>query len=378
MSGRSPRQEGGLTVGRVSGVPVTVGWSWLAAAAVMVIAFGPRLAAELGRGAGYAMAAAYGLVLLLSVFVHELAHAVVGNRKGHRSEQIVLTFLGGHTRIAGPRGRQPRNADLLMIALAGPCANIVLAAAAWLGMLALARGPETLLLSPSGTWAAQLLWAVLWANLLLGAFNLLPGVPLDGGQLVESAVWAATGRRRRGTAAAAWAGIVIGCGLVSFAVVLFLRRVDLAVAVGTALTGAFIAYAAYRQLQRVPLLAYLDSWDVFERLRPVAGVIAADAPVPAGLDRLLAVEDGGRMVGYLDPRGASGPLVSDSMLLVGAVLERDAEVADVLEAFRDEDVWAVGVVERGRCVGVLTREDLNIEARDLTERAEHDTDEKDA
>ncbi|MCB4207504.1 site-2 protease family protein [Arthrobacter sp. UM1] len=378
MSGPGPRQEGGLTVGRVSGVPVTVGWSWLAAAAVMVLAFGPRLASELGRGAGYAMAAAYGVVLLLSVFVHELAHAVVGNRKGHRSEQIVLTFLGGHTRIAGPRGRRPRNADLLMIALAGPCANIVLAAAAWLGMLALARGPETLLLSPSGTWAAQLLWAVLWANLLLGAFNLLPGVPLDGGQLVESAVWAATGRRRRGTAAAAWAGIVIGLGLVSFAVVLFLRRVDLAVAVGTALTGAFIAYAAYRQLQRVPLLAYLDSWDVFERLRPVAGVIAADAPVPAGLDRLLAVEDGGRMIGYLDPRGASGPLVSDSMLLVGAVLERDAEVADVLDAFRDEDVWAVGVVERGRCVGVLTREDLNIEARDLTERAELDTDEKDA
>lgn len=378
MSGDHPRQEGGLTVGRVSGVPVTVGWSWLAAAAVMVLAFGPRLAAELGRGAGYAMAAAYGAVLLLSVFAHELAHAVVGNRMGHRSEQIVLTFLGGHTRIAGPRGRRPRNAHLLAIALAGPCANLLLAGAAWLGMLALARGPEALLLSPSGTWAAHLLWALVWANLLLGAFNLLPGVPLDGGQLVESAVWAATGRRRRGTAAAAWAGIVIGCGLVSLAVALLLLRTGLAVAVGTALTGAFIAYAAFRQLQRVPLLAYIDSWDVFERLRPVTGVIAPDAPVPARLDGLLAVEEAGRMVGYLDPRGASGPLVSDSMLLVGAVLERDAEAADVLDAFRDEDVWALGVRERGRCVGVLTREDLNIEARDLTERAAHETDEKDA
>ncbi len=355
----------GLTIGRIGSAPVVLGYSWLVLAAIMVFGLGPNLAEGFRSWVGYALAACYGLVLLLSVFIHEAAHAVVGNRLGHRSERIVLTFLGGHTDLSGPEGRRPANRDLLVIALAGPLANLVLALIAGSAMLLLAHAPEQVVSAVSDHLGGQIIWAFFWSNLLLGAFNLLPGLPLDGGQLVESAVWAATGQRRTGTTAAAWSGIVIGCGIIALAVTIIVTGRPFVVALGAAATGGFIAYAGWQQLARIPLLVFVDDWDIFTRMRPVVGTIEAREPVPDSLSGILAVTSGGALVGYLDPAAARGPLVEDSMVLISGTVERSASTQAVIHEMTKPETWAVGVIENGRCVGVLSQPDLEINKDDI-------------
>ncbi|MCL1801664.1 MAG: site-2 protease family protein, partial [Promicromonosporaceae bacterium] len=72
------------------------------------------------------------------------------------------------------------------------------------------------LLAP-GSIPALLCFAAFFSNGFVGLFNLLPGLPLDGGQILESAVWAATGWRTRGTVAAGWVGRVVAVGVVAWA-----------------------------------------------------------------------------------------------------------------------------------------------------------------
>lgn len=187
-----------LPLGRVAGVPVRLRPSWFLVAGALVLLFGPQVARifpELGALA-YLVALGYAGALLLSVLIHELAHALVAAGLGWPPTAVELTLWGGHTEFM-VRGATPGRS--VAVAMAGPATNLLAAGAGWL-LFELA--------GLTGV-AALLLWAVIVLNLLVGLFNALPGLPLDGGRLVESAVWAATGDQDRGTLAAGWAGRVL-------------------------------------------------------------------------------------------------------------------------------------------------------------------------
>jgi Zn-dependent protease len=191
----SPRtsESPGLRVGSVWGVPVYLGTSWFVLALVIILITGQSLR-SLG-GTGYVVGVLYVLALLVAVLVHETAHAVVGRALGLRVHRIVADLWGGHTSYDA-EGANPGNSAV--VAVAGPIANGLLGVGAFLAQPAFA-----------GEVPSLLVWGIAWTNLLLAAFNLLPGLPLDGGQLVESAVWAFTGRRDRGLVAAGWSGRVV-------------------------------------------------------------------------------------------------------------------------------------------------------------------------
>lgn len=193
-----------VRLGTIAGAPVRLSWSWLLIAAVITLAFGPQIqrALPLIGGGAYGVALGYAVLLALSVLVHEAAHALTGRAFGQRTEEIALTLWGGHTQFRSPSARP---LDTVLTAMAGPAANLVLAGLAHLAARAVA-GPSVL---------ALLLEVTVWANLLLAAFNALPGTPLDGGRMVESAVWAATGSRARGVEAAGWAGRVVAVGVLA-------------------------------------------------------------------------------------------------------------------------------------------------------------------
>ncbi|UTT46699.1 M50 family metallopeptidase [Micrococcus luteus] len=193
-----------VRLGTIAGAPVRLSWSWLLIAAVITLAFGPqiqRALPSLGGGA-YAVALGYAVLLALSVLVHEAAHALTGRAFGQRTEEIALTLWGGHTQFRSPSARP---LDTVLTAMAGPAGNLVLAGLAHLAARAV----------PGPSVPALLLEVTVWANLLLAAFNALPGTPLDGGRMVESAVWAATGSRARGVEAAGWAGRVVAVGVLA-------------------------------------------------------------------------------------------------------------------------------------------------------------------
>ncbi|WP_151523353.1 site-2 protease family protein [Serinicoccus kebangsaanensis] len=191
-------RQSGWRIGTLSGIPIYLGRSWVLVALLMVALFGPTVGRTLpGLGAwSYAVALVFVLLLLISVLVHEAAHALVAQRVGFGVSRIVADFWGGHTAHDGAGGTPGRSAA---VAVVGPLANGLLALLGWWSM-GLFDGTGVPLL---------LAYAFTWANSFVAVFNLIPGLPLDGGYLLEALVWRLSGNRHVGTMVAGWAGRLV-------------------------------------------------------------------------------------------------------------------------------------------------------------------------
>ncbi|WP_460753468.1 site-2 protease family protein [Myceligenerans cantabricum] len=250
----APPRSRGWTLGRIAGAPVIVTPSWFVAAAVLTLVFAPVAQSQmpdLGATA-YLVAAAFVLMLFGSVFLHEVAHALVARARGQEVHELAITLWGGHTAYSGGLARP---LDGILVAVVGPLTNIVLAGGLWFAFLA--RSADGL------DVPALLLFAGAFSNAFVGVFNLLPGLPLDGGQILEAVVWAVTGSRSRGTIVAGWTGRLIAVGVLVWALVVpFLDglRPDLNRVLWSVLVAAFLwagassAIAAGRRREAVASL----------------------------------------------------------------------------------------------------------------------------
>ncbi|MEV7100031.1 site-2 protease family protein [Micrococcus luteus] len=320
-----------VRLGTIAGAPVRLSWSWLLIAAVITLAFGPQIQRALPAigSVAYGVALGYAVLLALSVLVHEAAHALTGRAFGQRTEEIALTLWGGHTQFRSPSARP---LDTVLTAMAGPAANLVLAGLAHLAARAV----------PGPSVPALLLEVTVWANLLLAAFNALPGTPLDGGRMVESAVWAATGSRARGVEAAGWAGRVVAVGVLAAVLgppTLAGRAPDLFVVLlvaWVALTlwrGADDAVRHGRWSRRLETLRLEQVEAPAVALPEHLSVAEALAQADDGRRAVVAVDGAGRPRGVLDLAAAAGltperrtttALAAVAVALApGAVLVRD-------------------------------------------------------
>ena len=293
-----------VRLGTIAGAPVRLSWSWLLIAAVITLAFGPQIQRALPAigSVAYGVALGYAVLLALSVLVHEAAHALTGRAFGQRTEEIALTLWGGHTQFRSPSARP---LDTVLTAMAGPAANLVLAGLAHLAARAV----------PGPSVPALLLEVTVWANLLLAAFNALPGTPLDGGRMVESAVWAATGSRARGVEAAGWAGRVVAVGVLAAVLgppILAGRAPDLFVVVlaaWVALTlwrGADDAVRHGRWSRRLETLRLEQVEAPAIALPEHLSVAEALAQADGSRRAVVAVDGAGRPRGVLDLTAAAG------------------------------------------------------------------------
>jgi Zn-dependent protease len=137
------------------------------------------------------------------VLVHELAHCVVARGFGLPVRRVLLYPLGGYSEIEQEPSTPGREA---LISGAGPAVSLVLAGI----------GYELAKVVPAGL-THQLIAQLFFANLIVGIFNLLPGLPLDGGRIFRAGVWKITGRQTIATFSAAWAGRVLAIVLVGLA-----------------------------------------------------------------------------------------------------------------------------------------------------------------
>ena len=280
---RTQRSEG-IPLGRIGGVPVTLAWSWFIIAAVIVFLFGPRVASAipgLGTTAAYAVALGYALLLLFSVLVHELAHALTAKAWNWPTPRIVLTLWGGHTQFGDVRATPGKS---LAVALAGPAANFLLALA----------GLGLLVFLDTGTVGRLLADIFVWANLLVAIFNVLPGLPLDGGRIVETIVWKATGSQDRGTLAAGWAGRIIAAALVAAIVVppfLQGRTPDFSLLLITALVSGFLWMGAGASISNARMRLRLPAVSAAALMEPAAQLPAS---TPVAEVRLAAAAAGPR------------------------------------------------------------------------------------
>jgi Zn-dependent protease len=190
-----PEPRGGLLMGRPFGVPVYVAPSWFLVAALITWVFGgqlERVLPELGA-LRYLVSLFFAVAFYASVLVHELAHTVAALRFKLPVRRIRLQFFGGVSEIekeAETPGRE------FVLAFVGPLLSLVLAGVFYAALQAV----------EPGTVPGFLLAGLMISNLIVAAFNLLPGLPLDGGRMLRAVVWKITGKPMTGTVAAAWVG----------------------------------------------------------------------------------------------------------------------------------------------------------------------------
>jgi Zn-dependent protease len=192
---RPPERRPGLAIGRVLGVPVYLNASMVLLTVLVTVTYGEfvRHQLALSQAVGYLVGFGFVVCLLGSVLLHELGHALTARRYGIGVRGITLELLGGYTEM--DRDAPTPRVDLL-VSLAGPAVSLVLGFTAVLATLAL----------PDRTLPDQLAFQLAVSNVIVAVFNILPGLPLDGGRALRAAVWGITRDRHLGTEVAGWVG----------------------------------------------------------------------------------------------------------------------------------------------------------------------------
>ncbi|MGW4731279.1 site-2 protease family protein [Streptomyces shenzhenensis] len=368
---------GGLLMGRPFGVPVYVAPSWFLVAALITWVFGgqlDRVLPELGA-ARYLVSLFFAVAFYASVLVHELAHTVAAVRFKLPVRRIQLQFFGGVSEIekeAETPGRE------FILAFVGPLLSLVLA-----GLFYLAMQPVE-----PGTVPGVLLAGLMISNLIVAAFNLLPGLPLDGGRMLRAVVWKITGRPMSGTVAAAWVGralaisVLIGLPLLNQSGALGSDAQDISGmdtvtdALLAAILAAIIWTGAGNSLRMARLREHLPELRA-RTLTRRAVPVETDTPLSEALRRANAA--GARALVIVDADGKPLSLVREAAI-VGVPEHRRPWVAvsglaqeltdgmrvsvelageDLLDALRATPATEYLVVEKtGEIYGVLSAADV--------------------
>lgn len=200
---------------QIRGIPLRVHPSWFIILVLFTLAF-QQQAAALPEGSGapvlsWLLGLATALLLFVSVLLHELGHSLVALREGVKVNSITLFLLGGVARVerecSTPMGS-------FRVAAAGPAVSFALA-----GLLLASQHAATHANPLLGNLVGQL--GAL--NLVLAVFNLLPGLPLDGGLILKALVWQFTGSQRRGIQVATATGRLLSLSAIMIGVYIFLR-----------------------------------------------------------------------------------------------------------------------------------------------------------
>ncbi len=298
QTGASTRSApgGGVAVGRVLGVPVFISPSTLLLVLAIALLYRrPNDAGTVDTASGYAVAVVFALLLVLSVFLHELGHCVVSKAVGVQVRSITLYMLGGVTTTEGD-ARDPGRSYL--ITMAGPLVSLLLSAGAAVAAHLL----------PAGSTGAELAVNLTWVNLIVAIFNMLPGLPLDGGQLVRAAVWRMSGNRPLATKVAGWTGRVLAALLLLLGAVM--------VNLGgpgaylnlfwTSLLAVFIWVGATQAMRTAEMIERLPGLHAGQLAQPVI-TVPADLPLAEALRRLT--EHGASGIVVVDSKGRPDALV---------------------------------------------------------------------
>lgn len=192
--------SGTLPLGKLFGIPFRVHFSWFIIFIVLTVSLSTVFPASrpLSPAQAWGLSIATSLLFFASVVSHELAHSLVARANGIPVRDITLFIFGGVAHL-GREATRPR-AELIM-AFIGPLTSLVLGGM-FLGLAAATRTSSPLIAVVS-QWLGTI-------NLLLGVFNLIPGFPLDGGRVLRSLLWLATGDMPKATVVASWIGRGVG------------------------------------------------------------------------------------------------------------------------------------------------------------------------
>jgi len=359
-----------ILIARVYGIPVNIDYRWFLvfAMSVALIAANVRkyplqLFNVIIPPTGDVVAWTLGLVttlgLFLSVFGHELSHALMGRTEGIEIEEIVLHPFGGLARLK----TQPQNPKAeFRIAVAGPAASFIFSLIAFGGMIVTATlgfnfGTAFFILVGGG-------------NLLLAVFNLFPGYPLDGGRVLRAIIWKRSGNIREATRIAGFCGQLMSLVLIAFGIYMAVAPTFRAYFMGlwSVLVGVFLLGAATNVVRSTR-----ESATVAQAMSPPVPV-EPDLPISKFVDEILPlhrhatfpVAKDRRLLGILAledlkkiPREKwRGLCAREVMRAVNSQLfvPENATIESVSELLEANGVGAVGVLNQsGELIGFLRR-----------------------
>ncbi|MEB3259606.1 MAG: site-2 protease family protein [Cyanobacteriota bacterium] len=307
---------------RIRGISLRLHPTWFVVLALLTVLFAQEYQHILGAGTQrilvWAVALATVLLLFLSVLLHEFGHSFVALSQGVKVRSITLFFLGG---VANTESECRTARGEFLMAAAGPAVSLVLG----MGLLLLQH--RVVHLSPA---LGEMTLRLGMLNLMLALFNLLPGLPLDGGRIVKAIVWQVTGSQLRGVEVANALGRFLSLLALGLGIWLLLRNSGSGL--WLLLLGWLGLGASRGEQQRLMLQRLLGEMQVRDvakrryrvleareplravtrlRLTPTPSITPAATPAPTGMaagmgamaegtaDWLL-VCDRGRWVGVID------------------------------------------------------------------------------
>lgn len=286
--------RGGLSF-RLGSVPVVMPWSGVLGVVLIAYLWTPSFALRgTTRGEEITIALVFAVLFYVSILLHEVGHAVVAGACGYPVHRIVLWVLGGYTSYERHDDSSWREG---LIAAAGPASSLLLG-----GVFAVA-GSSGLLGSDPRVLAVAA--ALAWSNTLLGVYNALPGLPLDGGAVLKSIVWAVTGSEHRATVVAGWTGRVVAVAVFVLPMLPYLlagEQPPLMLVVFGALIGAYLFAGANDALKRSAVTARVPALSATALVRRTVAV-GRDVPLAEVLRQVGQTGAGGFVV--VDPSGTA-------------------------------------------------------------------------
>jgi len=370
-----------FNLGRLFGIQVRLHYTWFIIFMLVTVSLVyPSWSLPLS----WVMGVITSLLFFASVLAHELSHSLVGRANGVPIKSITLFIFGGVAQMT--REATKASAELKMAA-AGPACSLAIGglfALLWLLIQSMTGSVGSLsslfwlfIFGPSGSPVAEMARWLAQVNVLLAAFNLIPGFPLDGGRVFRSILWRSTGNYGRSTRIATRVGQGVGyLFILGGILIIFIIPQAWFSGMWLAFIGWFLdnaATASYRQVQWHEALHGFTVADVMTSDYPVA---PADITVsqlvqryilPSGR-RFFMVADEGRLQGMLTLHNIKsvpqqdwdvtpvGKIITPLDKLKVAYPEQDA--LSIMEQMGESDINQMPVVSEGRVVGLVARDNL--------------------
>lgn len=290
--------NGNIRVGNLFGIPFYINPSWFLVLALVTWTYGSGLATQfptLPAGVPFALGLVTALLLFASVLAHELGHSFVALRQGINVQSITLFLFGG---LASLEKESETPADAFWVAIAGPLVSLLIFGFATIvGFTTGISGPLAVIVS--------LLASV---NLALALFNLIPGLPLDGGNILKALVWKVTGNPYKGVKFASRVGQAFGWVAIASGVLPFFLTGSFG-NFWNLLIGWFLLQNAGRAAQYATVQEQFTGLTAADAVTPDSPIVSANLSLREFADqrildlsnwrKFLVTNDEGQLVGEL-------------------------------------------------------------------------------
>ncbi len=362
--------RGGIPIGKVFGIELRLHYSWFIVFILVTWALAFDYFPSIYPAWSMATRLTAGLVTSLLLFStlmgHELMHSIIAQTRGIPVKSITLFILGGVSQITKePQAPQ----DELRIAAAGPLTSLVfggISLAIWFGT----RGS-----SGVGSVVNAIAFWLGWTNVVLAVFNLIPGFPLDGGRVLRAILWWQKRDLRRATRIASNAGRGVGYIFIFIGILLVFQGFW-PNGLWLALIGWFMESAAVSSYRQVALQDILQGHTASEVLTRECSTVPPGLTIQQLVNerilttggRCFPVVAGDRALGLItlhDVRAIPRDLwntktVSDAMIPLEKAepVSPQEDLSKVMQILTEKDIEQIPVVEDGRIVGTVGRDNL--------------------